>query len=214
MFHVGGFFSPFGILHHKYTYVFNHGPDIDSTDTCELLYKEMDKYKPFHLVLGSHHLVLLSKQKPKSENLNLHSVMLACPMGSTVPPTLFQELKPNLPSLVSVLHFYGMTEIPSSAISFTADAKYGLGMVAPSVAVKIVDPDSGYILGPNTIGEILVKPPLSMKGIFKGRLRATIFKTADPAHLIASPKYHINIRCTVSADLKIATGNCPLGISY
>ena len=32
----------------------------------------------------------------------------------------------------------------------------------------------------------------------KGRLRATIFKSADTAHLIASPKYHNNIRCTGS----------------
>ena len=35
----------------------------------------------------------------------------------------------------------------------------------------------------------------------KGRLRVTIFKSADIANLMASVKYHNNISCTVSADV-------------
>ena len=48
----------------------------------------------------------------------------------------------------------------------------------------------------------------------KGRLRATIFKSAEAAHLIASPKQHNNKRFTVSAYLKIFTHNRPLEVSF
>ena len=41
---------------------------------------------------------------------------------------------------------------------------------------------------------------LGKNSTVKGRLRATIFKSADTAHLIASTKQHNNIRCIFSAD--------------
>ena len=37
----------------------------------------------------------------------------------------------------------------------------------------------------------------------KGRLRAIIFRSANIAHLTASAKWHNNIRCSVSTDLKM-----------
>ena len=41
----------------------------------------------------------------------------------------------------------------------------------------------------------------------KGRLRMTIFKSAETAHLILVCYIADAIRCTVSADLKMAAGN-------
>ena len=54
----------------------------------------------------------------------------------------------------------------------------------------------------------------STAAVGNGRLRATIFESADTtAHLIMSPKLHNDIRCTVlSADLKMAARNRPLAV--
>ena len=51
--------------------------DIDEIDTCEVLYKEIDKFKPTWLVFGSHHLVLMSQQKPKDKSLDSHAYLLS-----------------------------------------------------------------------------------------------------------------------------------------
>ena len=101
-FHGGGFGSFFQLMASPVKLVFNHGADIDNQDTCEILYKEVDKFKPFYLTFGSHHFVLMSKQKPKDKSLNLKSVCLVSPMGSTVPQTLYEDLKTSFPNLICI----------------------------------------------------------------------------------------------------------------
>ena len=98
-FHAGGFNSPFRIMLSRVTIVFNHGGDIDNGDTSEIIYKEVDQFKPVYMICGSHHMVLLSKQKPKNKTLDLRSVWFVLPMGSTVPNTLYEDLKHSLTSL-------------------------------------------------------------------------------------------------------------------
>ena len=122
-------------------------PFIDSEDTCELLYREIDKFKPFWLVFGSHHFVLMSQQKPKNKRLDLKSVLSVSPMGSTVPQTLYEDLKSIFSNLVAVFSFYGMTEM-FQVVTYSFDVTQ-LGFVGPDVQVKIVDPETAEILGPN-----------------------------------------------------------------
>ena len=122
-------------------------PFIDSEDTCELLYREIDKFKPFWLVFGSHHFVLMSQQKPKNKRLDLKSVLSVSPMGSTVPQTLYEDLKSIFSNLVAVFSFYGMTEM-FQVVTYSFDVTQ-LGFVGPDVQVKIVDPETQEILGPN-----------------------------------------------------------------
>ena len=69
--------------------VFNQGTDIDNEDTCQILYKETDLFKPKRLIFGSHHMVQLSQNGPKDKTLDLSSVLFVSPMGSTVPLTLY-----------------------------------------------------------------------------------------------------------------------------
>ena len=96
--------------------VFNHGPDLESDgDACEILYQEIDKFKPSVLSFGSHNLVVMGKQPPKNKLLNLSSVLFAMPTGSTVSDSLYSNLKPSLPALVSIIHPYGMTELAGEA---------------------------------------------------------------------------------------------------
>ena len=119
-FHISGFFSPLGLTNANSTLVFNHGPDLEADGgSSEILYQEIDKFKPSLLLFGSHNLVLMGKQPPKNKLLDLSSVLFAMPAGSTVPDTLYSNLKPSLPSLVSVAHPYGMTELAGKASNYT-----------------------------------------------------------------------------------------------
>jgi len=161
-FHAGGFGSFFQLLTYPLSIVFNHGPDIDEGDTCELIYQEIDAFKPSWLIFGSHHLVLMSTQKPKDKNLDLSSILVVSPMGSTVPQTLYQDLKTFFPSLVFVFQHFGLTEMGQAAL-VTLDVTQ-LGFVAPDIEVKIVDPETGEILGPHQTGELLIKTLAPMKG--------------------------------------------------
>ena len=84
------------------------------------------------------------------------------PIGTTAPSTLFSDLKEKFPNLKIVPNFYGLTEF-GRTIAYSMDTRV-LGAVAPGSSVKIVDPESGEILGPNQIGEIMAKGNNVMKG--------------------------------------------------
>ena len=122
--------------------IFNHVNDIDTEDPSEILYAEIDKFKPFWLMLGSHHLVQMSKRPPKNKSLNLRSVASASPMGSTVPLDLNESLKKIFPGFAGVIHFYGMTEMPNYG-TLTFDLSKLGKMMMKDTKIKLVDPDTG-----------------------------------------------------------------------
>ena len=149
-FHVGGFITPLQIMASARTFVFNNGADIEG-ETTEILFKEINEFKPVFLLCGSHHLVLLSQNNPKNYNLDLCSVLAAAPAGSTVPHSILEDLKKNFKNLSIVFNGYGMTEIVGYwGIIVSMDIKV-LGGVAPGSIVKIVDPDSSQLCGPNEV---------------------------------------------------------------
>ena len=121
--------------------MFNHGDDLEKSDTCELIYREVDQFKPQSMVCGSHHMVLLSKQGPRNKYLDLSSVMLVSPRGSTIPLSLYEDLKVNFPNLAVILQIYAMSEV-LMAISLSFDAQIALGSVGSDVMIKLVD--TGY----------------------------------------------------------------------
>ena len=132
------------------TLVFNHGQDLDYAEmgTSQLLFKEIDYFKPYRIISGSHHLVQMSKSKPNDSLLQLESVNLVTPMGSTVPQTLFEDLKVHLPNLKFVQIVYGMTEFEVVTNSYNVNT---LGIVLPGCQIKIVDLDSDEICGPKQV---------------------------------------------------------------
>ena len=148
-FHVGGFFSPLGITNDPTSYVLNHGPDIEALGNTELLYKEINEFKPLVIICGSHHLVHLSQIDPIDESLDLSSVYVAMPMGSTVTKTLYDDLKKNFKSLKMIRNLYSMTELGGS-ITKSMDVNC-LGTVSEGAIVKFVDPESGKLCGPNEV---------------------------------------------------------------
>jgi len=161
-FHGGGFAIPFENVFKKTQVVFNHGADIDLIDTCETLYREVDLFKPHRLTFGSHHMVQLSQNGPKDKNLDLSSVLFAVPMGSTVPLTLNEDLKKYFKSMVSVAQGYALSE-SYTELTRTFDLQC-LGQIGPDVLIKLVDPETGTICGPQETGEIYVQGGGSMKG--------------------------------------------------
>ncbi|KAJ0257464.1 4-coumarate--CoA ligase-like 2 [Hirschfeldia incana] len=72
---------------------------------------------------------------------------------------------------VRVLQGYGLTEttaIVASMFSKEETERYGSsGLLAPNVEAKIVDPDSGRVLGVDQTGELWLRSPTVMKGYFK-----------------------------------------------
>ncbi|KAF8090939.1 hypothetical protein N665_0461s0025 [Sinapis alba] len=74
-------------------------------------------------------------------------------------------------SNVKVLQGYGLTETTAIVASmFTKEEteRYGSsGLLSPNVEAKIVDPDTGRVLGVNQTGELWLRSPTVMKGYFK-----------------------------------------------
>ncbi|KAL0694980.1 hypothetical protein Bca4012_062160 [Brassica carinata] len=72
---------------------------------------------------------------------------------------------------VNVLQGYGLTETTAIVASmFTKEEteRYGSsGLLSPNVEAKIVDPDTGRVLGVNQTGELWLRSPTVMKGYFK-----------------------------------------------
>ena len=121
------------------------------------------------MICGSHHLVLLSKQGPKDKSLDLNSVLVISPRGSTIPLTLFEDLKVFFPNLAAILQFYAMSEV-LMAMTISFDAKIALGAVGNDVMIKLVDQDTGEICDKDQVGEIMIKPTTVVNGIMKGYL--------------------------------------------
>ena len=71
------------------------------------------------------------------------------PMGSTVPLTLYEDLKKKFENLSIIYNMYGMSEI-TGLISSSLDVQ-NLGTVAQGVIVKIVDPNTGCICDANEV---------------------------------------------------------------
>ena len=161
-FHAGGFLTPLELTENAIQVCFNHSEDLDLTDTCEAIYKEIDQFKPNYLMFGSHHLILLSNQPPKDKTLDLSSVYMVMPLGSTVPKDLYEILKKPFPNLVCCFNVLGMTEI-STAFTMTNTVKH-LGGVGAGSVLKLVDPETGKLCGPGEVGEILIKPEAHTNG--------------------------------------------------
>jgi len=70
--------------------------------------------------------------------------------------------------LIIFLVFLGMTEVGGLITLQLPHHKNGsCGTVINNVQMKIVDPESGKILGPNQSGEICIKIPSIMTGYYK-----------------------------------------------
>ncbi|KAL1193187.1 4-coumarate--CoA ligase-like 2 [Cardamine amara subsp. amara] len=98
---------------------------------------------------------------------SLHTVVAG---GAPLSRELTEKFVENYRT-VKILQGYGLTESTAIAASmFTKEEskRYGAsGLLAPNVEAKIVDLDTGRVLGVNQTGELWLRSPTVMKGYFK-----------------------------------------------
>ncbi|XP_010477284.1 PREDICTED: 4-coumarate--CoA ligase-like 2 isoform X2 [Camelina sativa] len=98
---------------------------------------------------------------------SLHTVVAG---GAPLSREMIEKFVESYPT-VKVLQGYGLTESTAVAASmYTKEEteRYGAsGLLAPNVEAKIVDPDTGRVLGVNQTGEMWIRSPTVMKGYFK-----------------------------------------------
>ncbi|EEB13648.1 2-succinylbenzoate--CoA ligase, putative [Pediculus humanus corporis] len=120
-----------------------------STNTIHYL-ECIEKYQPEFTAFSPSSLLFLVDH-PDFDKFNLKSLKL-----------IFSKWKN-----VHILQGYGMTEFGGGITSPNfGNATSSVGKVLPNTSIKIVDPSSGKILGPNEIGECRVKADRVMIGYY------------------------------------------------
>lgn len=89
----------------------------------------------------------------------------AAPLGKEIE----EEVKQRIPSVVKIQQGYGMTETTLTVFGFRNGIPLlgSVGVVTAKTWCKIVNPETGEILGPNKTGEICIKGPSIMKGYYR-----------------------------------------------
>ncbi|XP_052807546.1 uncharacterized protein LOC128241441 [Mya arenaria] len=118
----------------------------------------IEKYKPNLLQVVPPVMVLFSKY-PKVANYDLSSVTQiicgAAPLSKEIEDTVKTKL-----NIQCIHQGYGMTEVGVTHLNGRDNSRYkSVGKLLPLVEMKIVDVDSGRIMGVNEEGEIWVKGP-------------------------------------------------------
>ena len=139
----------------------------------EELHEICHKFRPSVMILGSHHAIQLGYTKPK-EGLDLSSLKNLLPMGSPVYKGLTENIRKYFSNLESLNLCYGTTE--TYLISYTKTPGE-LGLPLKGIEFKIRDLNTKENLGPDKIGEILVKTPYVMKGYLNKEQDKDFFET-------------------------------------
>ncbi|XP_071573786.1 luciferin 4-monooxygenase-like [Temnothorax nylanderi] len=137
-------------------------PEFDEEMTCRLI----EKYKISAAFLSTNMLNRLLKSN-QLKKYQLSSLKVIMGSGTSIRPKVQEELRHILPH-VQILQCFGMTELGGSATLQLPNSKNGSnGIVSKNVQMKVVDPESGKVLGPNQSGEICIKLPGIMTGYYK-----------------------------------------------
>ncbi|CAG9863295.1 unnamed protein product [Phyllotreta striolata] len=141
--------------------------------TPEYYVGSLKKHKPHMLYVAPPIAIFLSKF-PHLTSEDFASVRGIVNGAASLGPLDSQKLIEKIKRDVPILQGYGLTET-SPAVSTTRLNDYNkpecigsIGRPVPNTVVKIVNPDdpAGGALGPNELGELLVKGPQVMKGYF------------------------------------------------
>lgn len=109
---------------------------------------------------------LLNGPRPQSEQLK--QVRFARSASAPLPPSLHKEFEQKFG--IGIIETFGMTETAAPCFTNPFDAskrKYGSPGTAFGNEAKIIDPQTGETLGPNTPGEMMVRGDNVMKGYYK-----------------------------------------------
>ncbi|XP_011056051.1 PREDICTED: 4-coumarate--CoA ligase 1-like isoform X1 [Acromyrmex echinatior] len=137
-------------------------PEFDEEMTCRLI----QKYKIETVFLSTNMMNRLHQSNciQKYPLSFLKTVMFG---GTSIRPKVQEELEHLLPH-VQILQCYGMTETGGIITIQQPHHKNGsCGVLIENVKIKIVDPESGKVLGSNQSGEVWIKVPSLMNGYYR-----------------------------------------------
>jgi long-chain acyl-CoA synthetase len=104
---------------------------------------------------------------PDREKYDLSSLRIGISGASAMPAQLMHDASMALN--ITILEAWGLTECSASATIQRMNMPYkegSVGLAHPGVEVGVMD-DAGGLLGPNEVGELVIRGPLVMKGYYK-----------------------------------------------
>ncbi|CAK1593303.1 unnamed protein product [Parnassius mnemosyne] len=148
----------------------------------DLYLKTIEKYQISQLTVVPPVLVALCKSPSKYD---VSSVLVIFSGAAPLHKETIVAVHKRFPNVQAVLQGYGMTESTLVVtININGDKEGSVGQVNSNTIIKIVDPETRKVLGPNQNGEICIKGAMIMKG-YIGKKRQDdfdeegFFKTGD-----------------------------------
>ncbi|XP_048005487.1 luciferin 4-monooxygenase-like isoform X1 [Leguminivora glycinivorella] len=138
---------------------------VDSV-TPENLLKSIQKCQVNITMLVPSLVGYLSKAE-QVDRYDISSLKIIYCRSSPLHGRTIEAIKRRFPTLKKLLQGYGMTESGelTSESWGTKGPKVGsVGMASPGITLKVVDPQTREVLGPNQRGEICLRGPVFMKG--------------------------------------------------
>ncbi|XP_020290414.1 4-coumarate--CoA ligase 1-like [Pseudomyrmex gracilis] len=135
-------------------------PIFDEEMTCMLI----EKFK-VHTIVLSTSMVSRFLKAGYVKNYSLPTLKILYVGGAILKSSMQENLKNLLPH-VEILQAYGMTEVGIATLQKSKHKSGSSGTVVNNMQLKIVDPDTGKILGPNQSGEIWLKTTNMMNGYY------------------------------------------------
>ncbi|XP_078349218.1 uncharacterized protein LOC144634193 [Oculina patagonica] len=120
-------------------------------------------------------LVLFLAKHPMVDKYDLSSLKSLSSRAAALAKDLEIGVSKRLPYLESVRQGFGMTELCGASHNIAPDRKMkpgSVGVLLPNLECKIIDPETGKVLGPNQDGEMCIRGPIVMKG-YLGNPEAT-----------------------------------------
>ncbi|MEW6554609.1 MAG: long-chain-fatty-acid--CoA ligase [Actinomycetota bacterium] len=133
---------------------------------AEEVFRVVEKYRVTFLpmVVAMYFMVY---HHPEREKYDLSSLRIGISGASAMPAQLMHDCSTALN--ITILEAWGLTECSASATIQRMDMPYkegSVGLAHPGVEVGAMD-DAGNLLGPNEVGELVIRGPLVMKGYYK-----------------------------------------------
>jgi len=176
-FHIAGLFFNSNVICAGWSQVLVPNP----RDTNHIV-KEMAKYRPcFMANVPSLYYMLM--ENPGFKTLD-HSCLDICVSAASPFPEESQRKFEDIIGNGKLLEAYGMTETSPLTIMNPATGKKKLGAIGlplPNLDVRLVDPETGFVVPTGQPGEICVKGPVVMKGYYK--------KDDETAHAVDAEGY-------------------------
>ncbi|XP_040583770.1 uncharacterized protein [Lepeophtheirus salmonis] len=136
----------------------------------EMFINSLVQYKPTHMLVVPP-LVSFMTSSPLIKPSLLSSIKMLNGGASTFGPTLIEKFMNKCDSDLRFQEGYGMTECsPVTHVQPKDGIIYGsCGNLIPNTIGKIIDIDTGKVLGPGENGELCVSGPQIMQGYYKNK---------------------------------------------